>query len=1194
MRKFVFFLIIFFISFQILTAQQWVEMLSDKNVNFYEVQKKFYDEWGEKPYVRGQGWKQFKRWEYFIEPRVFPSGKMKASKAAWEEYFKIKEAQKLYTMNSSANWSSLGPNQWESTSYNPGNGRINVVVRDPVDENTLYIGTPAGGCWKSLDDGNTWVNLTDDLPVLGVSGIAVNPTNNQEVYIATGDGDGWDTYSLGVFKSEDGGATWTALGLNWNFGLANTTRKLVFHPTNTDILFLVTNVGLYKTTNGGANWVLKQNGSMRDIEFHPNNPDIVYLCSDRFYRSTDGGENFTFINSGGIPVPSQVNRMAIGVSPNQPDWVYILMGDDNDSSFKGLYRSTDSGLNFNLQTDTPNMFSYSQDGSGEGGQSWYDMALAVHPENAQEVVIGGINVWKSTNGGSNFNILTHWVYPANIGYVHADIHALEYLNKEGTTRLFCGSDGGLFVSEQADTSWIDKSPGLEITQFYRIDMSQQDPGKIIGGTQDNGTNLLEDGIWTHIQGGDGMGCLIDYTNDDILYASFQYGTIRKSINGGQDLVHINNGLSGDGAWVTPYVMHPTNSNTLYVGYEDVFRTDDGGDNFYPISDFGSGASLRVLAVAPSNPDYIYVANNDVMRRTKDGGNTWTTLNNGLPSESITYFAIHPDNPEKIWATFSGFTSNLVFTSSNAGDSWNNYSQGLPSLPANCIVYQNGSPNGLYIGTDVGIYYRDSTLANWQPYNTNLPNVIVNDLKIDYGIQKIRAATYGRGLWESDLYQPSTVPPLALFDDKNLILCEGDSAQFFDQSLNAAPVWEWHFENGSPATSGSRNPKVVFSDDGDHLVTLIVQNQNGYDTISQTVNIQYGQNEFILELDMDDNGHETSWEVLDANGDVAARGGPYPDVSIGINVIEKICLLDGCYKLRVLDSGGDGMCCDNGNGSYTFTDQFGVELATGGDFNYQSETNFCGSITTVLAAFNVDKASCNAADGVVTINAVGGDMTYFYSLDAGNNFQTENIFEGIPSGTYFAQVVDGGGYIYHDTIFVEELEPPLAFLQQGDTTIYLTNGGVLAFEGFSLNADSVVWHFGDGNISNEYFTIHGYTSPGVYEVDFIALGGNCSDSLSFFVTVELEIGINNLYENNFIKIHPNPFRGKSHLSFVLPERQDVSLEIHDAKGRNLMQRELKNIKNYSELIDFKTYYNGIYFIKLKTKEKTYSKKIIKTE
>ncbi len=602
--------------------------------------------------------------------------------------------------------------------------------------------------------------------------------------MASGDGDAGDTYSIGVLKSTDGGATWSATGLNFEVAQTRTISKLLIHPNDSNILLAAANNGVYKSTDAGSTWTLVLSGNFKDMEFKPDDPATVYVCGTAFYVSTDTGDSFSRV-SAGLPASTQVSRMAIAATAANPEYVYLIAGNSTDFGLQGVYRSIDRGASFSLRASTPNLLGYSPFGSSAGGQSWYDLAIAASPSNAEEVYVGGINIWKSLNGGSNWNLNAYWVYPATtVPYVHANIHALDFY---GST-LLAGSDGGLFMTTSGGRFWGDLSGGLETTQFYRISSSPANADLVYGGTQDNGTNRLQAGAWTHVLGADGMECIVDYSNSNIVYAAIQLGGLRKSVDGGNSFRSIDSTITEEGDWITPYVMHPANPQILYAGFVNVWKTTNGGGTWIPISSFPGANPLRSLAIATSNSNYLYAATDRVIYKTTNGGASWSDITSGLPTAraAMTYIAVADDDPNKLWATFSGYVSgNKVFSSTNGGATWTNSSGTLPNLPVNCIAREDGSNDALYVGTDVGVYYRNGAMADWQPFNAGLPNVIVFELEVHAGTGKLRAGTFGRGLWESPTQSGVAPGPKVFIKPRSLYfdtLAVGERSSLFRTAI----------------------------------------------------------------------------------------------------------------------------------------------------------------------------------------------------------------------------------------------------------------------------------------------------------------------------------------------------------------------------------------------------------------------------
>jgi photosystem II stability/assembly factor-like uncharacterized protein len=691
------------------------------------------------------GFFQFKRWEYFWESRTFPTGEFPNTADIYHEWQQQQQQlQQQDNTRSAANWTLMGPMSTVPTGG--GVGRVGCIRFNPLNANIVWAGSPAGGLWKSTNGGTNWATNTDNLPVIGVSDIAINPMDTTIMYIATGDADASDTYSMGVMKSTNSGGVWSATGLTWVVNAQRTVRRLIINPSNPDILLAATSNGIYRTLDAGVNWTQERSGSFRDIEFMPGNANIVYaVSSSQFFKSIDGGHIWSnAITSTGFPV-GDVGRVALAVTPANPNVVYALCS-AGDNSFRGFYKSTDEGNNWTLQSNSPNILGWSNDGSDLGvGQGWYDLAVAASPTTENTVLIGGIHIWRSTNGGSS------WILSA-YNSAHADCHDIYFANSSGTS-VYAGTDGGVFYNNSTgSTPWTNKSATLQIQQDYRLSNSQTVSTTVVTGAQDNGTNKITSSGMSEILGGDGMECIIDYTNANIIYAELYYGDLNKSTSGGGGWNNI--APANDGNWVTPYVIHPSNPSILYAGYTSIYKTTNGGTSWNGGTNSIAG-QYRSMAVAPSNGNYVYAATQTSIYRSTDGAQTWTNITSGLPSGSLalTYITVKYDDPQTLWVTYSGYTSSIkVYKSINAGASWTNATAtGLPNVPANCIVNEPNNPmDALYIGTDLGVYYRNNTMTNWIPYMTGLPNVPVFELEVQLNAGKVRAATYGRGIWQSDL------------------------------------------------------------------------------------------------------------------------------------------------------------------------------------------------------------------------------------------------------------------------------------------------------------------------------------------------------------------------------------------------------------------------------------------------------------
>ncbi|MFH0894412.1 MAG: T9SS type A sorting domain-containing protein [Bacteroidota bacterium] len=738
-----------FFLLQNLQAQEWVKQKQDPAVHFQTTVKSFNDYWNARAYERSKGWKPFRRWEYFMRGRVDSNGIFANPAIAWQEFEKYKLSHSGMKSNSSGSWTSIGP--FTVPPGGGGAGRLNCIRFHPTDPLKLYAGAPAGGLWISNDGGNTWNCNTDLLPVIGVSDIAIAPTNPSVMYLGTSDGDAGDTYSIGVLKSTDGGITWNTTGLNWAMNFSRRISRILVHPTDENIVLAATSNGIWKTTDGGTTWNIARSGNFKDMEFKPGNPAIVYACGTTLYRSSNNGT--TFSNLTNFSLPSNISRLAIAVTEANSSYLYILAG-GGDNGFFGLYRSEDNANTFSQQSNSPNLLGWDINGGDNGGQAWYDLALAVSHSDANQVYVGGVNIWKSADGGVNWELNAHWYGGGGKPYVHADVHDLSFVPGSGST-LFAATDGGLFKTTNSGTAWNDLSNGLSIGQIYRLGVSSSTTTHIISGWQDNGTNLYNN-TWSRVIGGDGMDCQINQTNSNYVYGSLYYGDLFRSTDAGNNFTNISSPITEDGDWVTPFILDPTDQATIYAGYHNLWKSTDHGTTWSQISNFATTAFIQSISVCKAHPENIFISYDNIIYRTADAGTTWNPISATLPyySVPITRIVVHPDNPDVLWITYNSFSNgNKVFATRNGGLTWANVSGTLPNLPVNCIVYEEGSPEGLYIGTDVGIYYKDSTLTDWQWFSNGLPNVVVFDLDINYAESKIVAGTYGRGVWISPLHEP---------------------------------------------------------------------------------------------------------------------------------------------------------------------------------------------------------------------------------------------------------------------------------------------------------------------------------------------------------------------------------------------------------------------------------------------------------
>lgn len=686
-----------------------------------------------------------------------------------------------------------------------GNGNVNKILIDPTNTSKMYCSVEGGGIYKSTDSGATW-SLINPSATNGYD-VEFKPGDTNVIY-ASGNSFFKSTDGGLTFQTENplpqwdqeyvsGATSWTNATSNQNgsvtpktgqgmafFYIGNYTSPVtrlvspsidISGAVAPQLSFSYTQAVwqgdqdnlrvLYKTSATG-NWIELANytlsvTSWADITLNLPNPTSDYYIAfegtaNYGYGITlddvsvsDNGVNVLFEDGFEGATGFSSGAKMIGVSPADPNVVYVL--EANNNIFGGFYRSDDEGNSFTkLNHDGKNYFGYSSTASDDRGQAPRDMDVAVNPFDADEVHIAGILTWRSTDGGQNLNITSQWVpgnaFNENIGYCHADVDIMMFVGQD----LYVGTDGGIFVAENIGTVnssyYRDLTFGLGVRQFYKIGISQTDPVIVSGGSQDNGTSFMNvSGDWFDWLGADGMESFIDKNNSSVMYGTSQFGTLYKTTNGGQSYSGLSSPSSGN--WVTPFEQDPLLQDVIYVGYANVYKSTNGGTTWSAVSQ-NFGGNLNHLKIAPSNNTVMYAAIGSSLYKTTNGGLTdWSSLN-GF-SGFITSIAIHPTDPNKVAISTTG--SEKVYVSTDGGSLWTSYLKNLPGFSALALAWQDNGSDGLYVGMNYGVYYIDNTFTDWQPFSNNLPNVEISELEINQVDGKIYAATYGRGLWRSDLY-----------------------------------------------------------------------------------------------------------------------------------------------------------------------------------------------------------------------------------------------------------------------------------------------------------------------------------------------------------------------------------------------------------------------------------------------------------
>lgn len=734
------------------------EILRDNSNNYYVIKQKA-DAWFAEKGTVGTGYKEYKRWELIVRNNIEPDGTIpdfdKKNQDALDN-FRLNNPAPVQINAGVPNWIPLGqpsPTILAGDAQN-GSGCIRSIDFSGSD---IWVGTPGGGIWfGDFVSGSTynWTAKTDGIPNLAVQDLEIAPTNTSIMYALTGAiGNASGYKSTGVLKSTDGGTTWATTGLSFPVSGGTKGYKILCSSTNSSVVWVCTTVGLYRTTDGGTTWNLvtysttvggaQNNFSSEafDIEYKPGSTTDMYATSvNYFYTSTDGGATFLRVTSG---LPATGDRIEIGVSAANSAYVYLLYG--NGTIFQGLYRSTNSGSSFSSRSTTPNIL---------GSQSWRNTPIVVAPDNINTIYVGGLDVYKSTDGGAAWTQISDWTSTSTTDFCHADIFDF-YCT---ATYLYAATDGGLYRMTRSSDTWTSLHANMQAAQAYRLAIDPTASAAFVTlGTQDNGTYRNTGSQYLSIGGGDGMETVVNPSNTNVIYLSSQNGSFRRSDDGGATSVSIR---TGAGNWTTPAVLRPGNSTHIYIGYTNIDYNTTSGTGAWSSITTGFASGIESLEFAPNNNTILYATDGSSVKRFNLSAGVWstTTITGNLPAlTNINELAVDPNNSSHVLICVGGYTAAQkvyeTFDANNASPSWTSIVRNLPNVPVNCIIMDDDASNTIYLGTDIGVFVTNDNRVNWIMYNNGLPNTRIYDLEINSALarNRIYAATFGRGIFYSDTY-----------------------------------------------------------------------------------------------------------------------------------------------------------------------------------------------------------------------------------------------------------------------------------------------------------------------------------------------------------------------------------------------------------------------------------------------------------
>jgi Bacterial Ig domain len=705
------------------------------------------------------------------------------------------------------NWGPLGPrplNYAAGTGASglvyggpgPYGGRTTSIATHPTNAAIAYLGSANGGVWKTTDSGVSWNPVFDSGGSMAVGSVAIDRSNPQTVYAGTGEanlagGLGGSYYGTGVYKSNDGGVTWTKLA-EPRFNSCHISALMV-QPNDSNVVLAAASYtgssprpsgcdfGVYRSGDGGATWTKTSTvQSTQDFGVSVGAPTTVFMGAygTGLYKSVNGGQTWTLVSGAGLPT-TNFSRIEVDVSPSTPSVAVVAFTNASTGGLAGMYRTTDGGSSWTLlPAPTPDFCNF----FGNGGQCWYDLALAINPTDPTQWMAGGQVLRKYTASGlSSAEVLNP--FPVNgASGVHWDQHALSY---DAAGRLWIGNDGGVYRSDDGGTTAANLNATVGNLQFYP-GISGSLNGPLIGGFQDNGSGMYT-GVdaWRQIGWADGGYTGIDKTTTPAtMYLTWQNLGVLRSIDGGTTFQPGTSGQSGD-SWtlgipnsnvearqfIAPFVLGGGSPRRAYAGTTRVYRSVNRAANWTAASPpFPS--TVTAIAEGSANGSVLYAGTaTGNVEVSVDSGVTWTDTNlaaSPIPNRFVTDFAVDPVSSSHVFVGVSGFDNGATigkighfFESSNGGTTWTNRSGtgagALPDTPVNAIVYDNSTvPARLFVGTDVGVFASLDGGSNWARMGQQLPNTVILDLLLDPAAGSLIAATHGRGMFSIGL--PDVIDP----------------------------------------------------------------------------------------------------------------------------------------------------------------------------------------------------------------------------------------------------------------------------------------------------------------------------------------------------------------------------------------------------------------------------------------------------
>jgi photosystem II stability/assembly factor-like uncharacterized protein len=716
-------------------------------------------------------------------------------------------------------------------------GRISDLAVDAADPSHYFVAVASGGVWKTTNGGTTYTPVFDKEGAYSIGCVAIDPTNPNTVWVGTGENNSQRSVSWGdgVYRSDDGGKNWTNVGLKHSEHIG----KILIDPRDPRVVYVAAqgplwgpggDRGLYKTTDGGKTWTavltISENTGVTDVAFDPRNPDLLYAASyqrrrhvwtlidggpeSAIYKSTDAGKTWRKLERG-LPKDVDLGRIGLAVSPADPDVVYAIIEAADDKG--GVFRSTDRGETWEKRSDY----------MSTSGQ--YYNEIFCDPKRVERVYSMDTWLHVTEDGGKTFTRVSEKTK-------HVDNHAM-WIDPADTDHLLVGCDGGLYETFDRGATW-DFKENLPVTQFYRVDVDEARPFyNVYGGTQDNfsvggpSRTISESGItnadWFVTTGGDGFVSRVDPKDPNIVYAESQYGgLVRYDRRSGEEIDIRPQEAKGDAPyrfnWDSPLIISPHSHTRLYFAANKLFRSDDRGDSWRVISgDLSRGIDRNTLKVmarvwpldavaknastsfygnattiseSPLVEGLLYVGTDDgLVHISEDGGSSWRKIETfpGVPAMTyVSRLEASRHNADTVFAAFDNHKNAdfkpYLLESRDRGRTWRSI---VGDLPEGEVVYavaeDTKDPDLLFAGCEFGVFFSLDGGGNWIQLKGGMPTIAVRDIAIQSREKDLVLATFGRGFYILDDYTPLRGLTRAVLEQSAMLFPVKDALAYIQSS-----------------------------------------------------------------------------------------------------------------------------------------------------------------------------------------------------------------------------------------------------------------------------------------------------------------------------------------------------------------------------------------------------------------------------